>query len=82
MLCFVCSSSLLNDRNWLRNVSECVWVLAEAGALEKQDLHSHFTVAMKFQMSILCGLMEIMKFLSDRGFVPMLSTKQIFQVIG
>lgn len=59
-----------------------MWVLAEAGALEKQDLHSHFTVAMKFQMSILCGLMETVKFLNDCRFVPMLSTKQIFQVIG
>lgn len=37
---------------------------------------------MKFQMSMLCGLMETMKFLNDRRFVPLLSTKQIFQVIG
>lgn len=26
-LCLVCSSALLNDMNWLRNVRECVWVL-------------------------------------------------------
>lgn len=29
----VCFESLFNDKNWLRNVSECVWVLALGSCL-------------------------------------------------